>query len=110
MIEGITILNQKAIMTLDFNWAVFIILALCAVGIGIFAGCKSGDAGLGAFSCFILLVVSMFIALCCSQEITTKRNEYEVLIDESVNFKDVTDNYKYIKRRGEIYILQDKEK
>lgn len=35
--------------------------------------------------------------------------QYEVLIDESTNFQEVYDKYEVIERRGDIWVLQDKE-
>ena len=37
------------------------------------------------------------------------RYRYEVKISDSITFKEVTDNYKIIKNRGEIWILEDKD-
>lgn len=38
----------------------------------------------------------------------TGRYRYEVKISDSTTFKEVTDNYKIIDNRGEIWILEDK--
>lgn len=37
------------------------------------------------------------------------RYRYEVKISDSTTFKEVTDNYKIIKNRGEIWTLEDKD-
>lgn len=43
------------------------------------------------------------------EPLPTGINQYEVLIDESVNFQEVYDKYEVIERRGDIWVLQDKE-
>lgn len=39
----------------------------------------------------------------------TGKYRYEVKISDSTTFKEVTDNYKIVKNRGEIWILEDKD-
>lgn len=39
----------------------------------------------------------------------TGRNQYKVLIDDSVSFNEIAENYKIVGQDGEIYILEDKE-
>lgn len=43
------------------------------------------------------------------EPLPTGITQYEVLIDESVNFQEVYDKYEVIERRGDIWVLQDKE-
>lgn len=43
------------------------------------------------------------------EPVPTGITQYEVLIDESVNFQEVYDKYEVIERRGDIWVLQDKE-
>lgn len=39
-----------------------------------------------------------------------KHNQYECLIDKSVGMEDVYEKYTVIERRGDIWVLEDKEK
>ena len=39
-----------------------------------------------------------------------KHNQYECLIDKSVSMEDVYEKYTVIERRGDIWVLEDKEK
>lgn len=39
----------------------------------------------------------------------TGRNQYKVLIDDSVSFNEIAENYKIVGQDGDIYILEDKE-
>lgn len=39
----------------------------------------------------------------------TGRNQYKVLIDDSVFFNEIAEKYKIVGQDGEIYILEDKE-
>ena len=39
----------------------------------------------------------------------TGRNQYKVLIDDSVSFNEIAEKYEIVGQDGEIYILEDKE-
>lgn len=39
----------------------------------------------------------------------TGRNQYKVLIDDSVSFNEITENYKIVGQDKDLYILEDKE-
>lgn len=58
------------------------------------------------------MILSFFI--CCIINFTvsgepTGRYKYEVKISDSTTFKEVTDNYKIVSNRGEIWVLEDKD-
>ncbi len=40
--------------------------------------------------------------------VTTTVNQYEVIINENVTFKEIMDKYDFIGQRGDIYILREK--
>lgn len=67
-------------------------------------------------------IVCMWIAIigvigCCVWELLnavipgapTGRYKYEVKISDTTTFKEVTDNYKIIDNRGQIWVLEDKD-
>lgn len=56
----------------------------------------------------ITLAAVILFALILPHEITTTINTYEVVMDETVSFNEVIDKYNFIKKRGDIYVLQDK--
>lgn len=74
-----------------------------------------GDSEVGFFSGFIAAIVGSILGIVgmISEEkvepLPTGITQYEVLIDESVNFQEVYDKYEVIERHGEIWVLQDKE-
>lgn len=39
----------------------------------------------------------------------TGRNQYKVLIDDSVSFNEIAENYEIVGQDGDLYILEDKE-
>lgn len=63
---------------------------------------------IAAFVGAILGVVGMILEEKV-EPLPTGITQYEVLIDESVNFQEVYDKYEVIERRGDIWVLQDKE-
>lgn len=109
MIEGITILNQTEIMDLP-GWCVLgtsvcILLAVFLLSLGgIIRSVETVIAGL------LALVVALFLLLFGGiGMVGTGRYEYEVIIDESVDFIDIYENYDVIEQRGDIWVIEDKE-
>lgn len=74
-----------------------------------------GDSEIGYISGFIVAGIGSILGIIgmISEEkvepIPTGIIQYEVLIDESTNFQEVYDKYEVIERRGDIWVLQDKE-
>lgn len=81
---------------------VVIISALEESGVGLVCGLIAGVVG------SILGIVGM-ISEEKVEPLPTGITQYEVLIDESVNFQEVYDKYEVIERRGDIWVLRDKE-
>ena len=112
MLDGIHILNNTMVTEIP-DWAITILLVgilLLIAGfiivdkttkksfeiIGVLAAC------IGAFC---------FIAICIIQpEVETGRYQYEVIVNETVSFNDLCEKYEVVERRGEIWVLEDKEK
>lgn len=110
MIEGITILNQTEIMELPGWCKIGICLCILSAIIILIVGIAANDtevkmsAAIPIMSTLLLLI----FGLCDSGG--TGRYEYEVTIDESVDFIDIYEKYDVIEQRGEIWVLEDKEK
>lgn len=112
------ILNE-IILTEPPQWVEIIITigaAMLIAGLIVAFGVSSVLDSIGA--CIIGLVIVFIGAILAvvgtiSEEkvepIPTGIAQYEVLIDESVNFQEVYDKYEVIERRGDIWVLQDKE-
>ena len=59
----------------------------------------------------VLLIMTLIADLSLIfYEVPTNRYRYEVTIDESVTITEIYDNYDVIEQRGDIWILEDKEK
>lgn len=114
MIDGITILNQTVITeSVMSNETLFriagLIFAITLVLTIIFllenwdiAGCCT------AIICLVAIVICILQTI-RSEDIPTGRYKYEVTVDESVRFTDIYEKYDVVERRGEIWVLEDKE-
>lgn len=109
-----TILNQTPIIEMSESWELAIAILLI---IGIFSflcflltGMLSWDTGMivTGGSAIICLVVALILAL-AAPEVETGRNEYEAIIDETVPIVEVYEKYEVVERRGDIWVLEDKE-
>jgi hypothetical protein len=61
-------------------------------------------AFIGVIGCFVWLLLNAAIP-----GAPTGRYKYEVKISDTTTFKEVTDNYKIIDNRGQIWVLEDKD-
>lgn len=61
-------------------------------------------AVIGIISCSVWLLLNAAIP-----GAPTGRYKYEVKISDTTTFKEVTDNYKIIDNRGQIWVLEDKD-
>ena len=111
--QGIEILNKTDIMTFPdwfetFGAACLIIFVMAFVFAFVF---HRNDPVCITFLCIaVASLLTGVISSVCVKEIPTGRYRYECLIDESVDFVDIYENYDVIERKGQIWILEDKEK
>lgn len=107
MVDGITILNKTAITGLP-SWiitssVVILIIGLIVLVVAILTDWPAWTA--------IITFVGLFVFIICGiLDITVKTGEYryECTIDDSVSYNEVVENYKIIKQRGDIWVLEDK--
>lgn len=114
MIEGITILNQTEIMDISdagFIWTLILVIG-GLIGCILFAWLISVHEAflIGVILCILAFFSGIIVCEETRDDKPSGRYQYEVTIDESVNFKDLYEQYDIVKQRGEIYILEDKEK
>lgn len=111
--DGITILNTT-IVDEYAQWVVPTVVALGFICIVAFVlMLNSNDKGIIIFGTISLLaMISMPIITSTSKSHwrTNERNQYECIIDDSVSINEVYENYNVIDRRGDIWVLEDKEK
>lgn len=109
MIEGITILNQTEIMTVP-GWCVFgCCVCIFAAVVLVLIGMASGSIGCIITSLIPLASTLIILMFGLADMVGTGRYEYEVTIDESVDFIDIYENYDVIEQRGDIWVIEDKE-
>lgn len=111
--DGITILNTTLVDECA-QWVVPTVLAIgvvCVVALVLML--NSTDKGVIIFGTISLLaMISTPIIIIASKTHwrTNERNQYECIIDDSVSINEVYENYNVIERRGDIWVLEDKEK
>lgn len=109
MQEGIHILNKTAVTELA-GWAAwilcsgFVVLLICFI-IAVTAK-KVAVTATAGITCIVVGVVCMVLT-CIQPEVEAGRYRYEVIMDESVTFSDIYDNYEVIEQRGEIWVLEE---
>lgn len=110
--DGITILNT--IIVDDYaRWVLPTVLALgfiCIVSLVLML--NSNDSGViifGTISLLAMIAMPIIIGTSKSHWRTNQRNQYECIIDDSVSINEVYENYNVIERRGDIWVLEDKE-
>lgn len=111
--DGITILNTTIVD--DYaQWVLPTVLALgfiCIVALVLML--NSNDKGViifGTISLLAMIAMPIIIGTSKSHWRTNERNQYECIIDDSVSINEVYENYNVIQRRGDIWVLEDKEK
>ena len=112
MIDGITVLSQNVIMesnigaVLGCGCGAFI---LTLVVLALMCGRMEGDPGLvWSLSAIAAVVAGIFAAYHVTSE-PTERYRYECLIDESVSAVELNERYIIKEKRGEIYVIEDRE-
>lgn len=108
MVEGITILNKIAVTGLP-SWIMVSAIIIITIGLLVFA--ISIIAEWPTWTAIVPIIINLLVWLICGiLNITIKTGEYqyECIIDDSVPYNEVVDNYKIIEQRGDIWVLEDK--
>ena len=111
--DGITILNTTIVD--DYaQWVLPTVLALgliCIVALVLML--NSNDNGVvifGTISLLAMIAIPTIVITSKSHWRINERNQYECIIDDSVSINEVYENYNVLERRGDIWVLEDKEK
>ena len=113
MLEGITVLNQTEIMDSPswLIWTIAIGAVVLIIVIGLLVTCLTDSDGFGVFvGGVVAILYGLMLCATFANTVPTGRYKYEVIIDESVSFEDIYENYDVIEQRGDLWILEDKEK
>ena len=107
------ILNQSPIMDWDPSYKSLALKLLIAMSIGFIATLVcivcNGDISAkitGGFT--ILCAIALFVVGWLSPKVPTDRNEYIVKLDDA-SFVEIYEKYEVVERKGDVWILQDKE-
>ncbi len=105
-LEGITILNEY--MTYETPWFVPLLCFLTVISALVAIVCASNgkeSACAIAFVCFIILFIFATIGLCGVWDIECGMI-YECTIADDIIYKQLTETYKIVEQRGDIYKLK----
>ena len=108
MIEGITVLNKIAVTGVP-SWVLVSAIIICIIGFIVFA--ISIIVEWPTWTAIVPIIIVLLIWFICGiLNITIKTGEYryECIIDDSVPYNEVVDNYKIVEQRGDIWVLEDK--
>lgn len=112
MIDGITVLNQTPIMGLaDWVFTAVTICSLIALVSFVFALCSKKAKFLVVWAIITAVsTLSIFVILIAAPKVETGRYQYEVTVGPYIWFEHVYEKYDVVGRRGEIWVLEDKER
>lgn len=113
MIEGIEILNKTEIMDTPgwFCWVIFIGAVIIFMGLSMVFELVFDAETIGNIIGGVCMII--FLGSMCTKfinSIPTGRYQYEVTMDESVPFEKLYEQYDVIEQRGNIWVIEDKEK
>ena len=108
MVEGITILNTTAITGLP-TWVSVLAFVIFFIGAIVFAVSMILDGPVWVTASSLMIGLIIMIA-CGIFKYTVKTGEYryECIIDDSVSYNEVVENYKIVEQRSDIWVLEDK--
>lgn len=109
MVEGITVLNKVAVTGLP-SWVMVSAAVMLIIGAIVFV-ISILMVNWPIWTAIIPFISAVLIAVTCvflSLIIKTGEYRYECIIDDSVSYNEVVENYKIVKRRGDIWVLEDK--
>lgn len=108
MIEGITVLNKIAITGVP-SWMMILTAAIFIIGLIVVAIAIISEWPTWKVIIPIIIVLVIWF-ICGIFNITIKTGEYryECIIDDSVPYNEVVENYNIIDQRGDIWVLEDK--
>lgn len=108
MVEGITVLNKIAITGLP-SWIMVSSVVILAIGLIVLV--VSLLAEWPAWAAIVPIISAVLIFIICgilSCIIKTGEYRYECIIDDSVPYNEIIENYNIIEQRGNIWVLEEK--
>lgn len=112
--DGITILNVTEVSensTLLLLALIFLIMGAMLNTVNLLLSTDTKQCVLYGILTVALLVFSIIVGFAMNKvKEENAHTQYECLIDKSVSIEDVYEKYTVIERRGDIWVLEDKEK
>lgn len=112
--DGITILNVTEVSensTLLLIALIFLVIGAIINTVNLLLSDDTEHCVLYGIFTVTILVLSIVVGVTMDKDReANKHNQYECLIDKSVSMEDVYEKYTVIERRGDIWVLEDKEK
>lgn len=104
------ILNQYPVMEPVISlWVVVVLICFACISLLMAILALQERVWVLGFSLVALSLVLGGILFYGSAKRESGRNRYECLIDDTVSFVEVAENYDVISRRGELWILEDRD-
>lgn len=110
--DGLHILNQSLIMEIAHWYAPALFIIGLLVGVCFMIAFNTHNEGLKGL-CIptgIILFIIFIIIGAWEPKAETDRYRYEAIVGDYIRFTDVYEKYNVVERRGEIWVLEDKEK
>lgn len=112
--DGITILNVTEVSensTLFLVALIFLIIGAIVNTVNLLLSTDTKQCVLYGIFTVTLLAFSIVVGFAMDKDREANAHiQYECLIDKSVGMEDVYEKYTVIERRGDIWVLEDKEK
>ena len=106
MLKGINVLYMESIDTYSRETLIFASVIFLIILLGLVLA--SQEQFVGIIVAVVSFVILLFIGAFCDTQ-PTGRFKYECIIDQSVPLNDVYERYEVTERRGDIWVLEDKE-
>jgi uncharacterized membrane protein YeiB len=99
-----------------FSWSVgcwfgIILTIACVIGFTFFLieTIKEKEIGFLGMGILCLVVGAVILAeMVLPHKVITTVNQYEVTVNDTISFKEITSKYDIIEQRGDIYVLREK--
>lgn len=105
-----TIVNQYPVMEPVISpWVVVVLICFAGISLLMAILALQERVWVLGFSLVALSLVLGGILFYGSAKRESGRNRYECLIDDTVSFVEVAENYNIVGRRGDLWILEDKD-
>lgn len=106
-----TIINQYPVMETVLSPWIFPVLS-CFASVSLIIAILAFQerlCGLGFSLVVLALVLGGIVYYGISAKVESGRNRYECLIDDTVPFVEVAENYDVVSQRGDLWILEDRD-